>query len=311
MNKKVLLIILILSTIICTVSAGTNNTSDNLSNNEVNPDVSLLPDSYFDIKIVSDEMLNNIRINSGNKAQVLKANRGFVIGIIVDNNLYLSGNLDEELFRSSDFDGDPKKEIYEHLIDITFGRDNSQTELFYSDKPYHIWLDHGYTKDDIENIQKHVIMLNNLSGTTEFEDEKIGLTFLSTNYEPVPYNYYMISIITDRQLEELIDDRDLKLDTLLKKNGKTIGIIRKDHLWLSDMTDTNERNYYFLKGILYSMGFHGESSLKDSFFASGNEDTNLSYLDMEAIKLMYGGRIISGYTAEQVEIVLGLRSLDN
>ncbi len=267
------------------------------------------PDSFFDVKIVSPEMLDTIRSNMGQQGQVLKADRGVVIGVIAGTSLYIRGDLNEDDFPLENIvEDDTKIRIANHLLDIVFGSDNPKITLFKSDLPYYVWFDRAYSSDDIAVTRKYLQELNNLSATMEFEEEEIGLTFLTQNYDPLPYHYYTISVISDEMLKDLEEDRNKDQDHLLKaKSGKLIGMVNQDHLWLSELLSREEYDYYILKGLLFSMGFHGESEDPKSFFERTNEKPNLSDLDRQAIMMMYGGRITDGMDMDAAEIALDLK----
>lgn len=58
------------------------------------------------------------------------------------------------------------------------------------------------------------------------------------------------------------------------------------------------------------MGLHGSTySEPDSFFYGENDlNRNLTALDKEAIKLLYGGRLKSGIDLEETKKTLGLKT---
>jgi hypothetical protein len=63
--------------------------------------------------------------------------------------LYIRGDLVDlrkvQAKKGKTFD---KTDVAEHLIDITFGNDNSKVTLFKSNKDFQNWLDAFYTSDD-------------------------------------------------------------------------------------------------------------------------------------------------------------------
>jgi hypothetical protein len=99
----------------------------------------------FEIRIVSPEMLETVLLNYGKQAVPLKVERGLFIGVLTPGILYLRGDLNEEDFPVRQIIQDSTDEkVGNHLIDITFGRDNSKTELFDNTKEYLIWFDAMY-----------------------------------------------------------------------------------------------------------------------------------------------------------------------
>lgn len=267
----------------------------------------------FEIRIVDPKMLSDVIYNAGSQAVPLKVERGLYIGLVTPGVVYLRGDLNEDDFPQNESKKVKGNDLLgEHLIDITFGRDNAKTDLFDNTQDYLIWLDAMYQQSDVQDIQKDINLINDLSQTVTFEDEEIGLPSYQPNYQPIPYLFYKISIVDHDLMKDLLDDRNSGTEQILKnKKGDSVALVRKDHLYLlSDLTG-DERSYYLLRGLLFSMGFHGESSNPESFFYSENTNAiKLSDLDKEAIRLMYGGRLQSGLDVEGIKKSLGLAKND-
>jgi len=265
--------------------------------------------SGFEICIVSPEMLENVRNNYGSQAIPLKVERGLFIGVLAPGVLYLRGDLNEDEFPLHEIVHENSKEkIGKHLIDITFGRDNAKTDLFTESLKYLIWLDVMYNQEDLKVLNEFIELLNDLSQSVRFEDEKIALPSYRPNYVPNPYTHYKISIVGEGFFKEKLDKRDSVREQILKdRKGRTVALVRKDQMILLNDLPKDERRYFLVKGLLFSMGFHGESSSPDSFFNPGNTcQINLSDLDKEAIRLMYGGRLQSGLDVDGIRKALGM-----
>ncbi len=264
----------------------------------------------FEIRIVSPEMLETVLLNYGKQAVPLKVERGLFIGVLTPGILYLRGDLNEEDFPVRQIIQDSTDEkVGNHLIDITFGRDNSKTELFDNTKEYLIWFDAMYRPEDLQTIREFIEGINDLSQTTRFSDDDIALPSYKPNYNPIPYIYYKISIVDKDLLKEKLDKRDSSKEQILKdNNGVSVALVRNDHLFLLNDLSGDERKHFLLKGLLFSMGFHGESKLQDSFFYNHGIKTVLSPLDKMAIELLYGGRLQSGLDVEAVKKTLGIVS---
>jgi len=273
-------------------------------------DDSKISDVYYNIRIVPASELEKLQKEMGSDEYLVKNDKDYVLGIVSSKGLTLRGDLmqvERETGSSGkEFD---KEDVVLHLFDITFGLDNSKIKLFKSDKKYQFWLDGYYTDSEISYVKNLSTLFNSLSGTTEFEDEEVTLGFLQSNYEVVPYNYYNIKIITDKMLQQYYDDKKKDSDHLIKnKNGELIGIVNDDYVYLVNTLSEEEQRYYILKGLLYSMGLHGVSyKNKESFFYR-NEGMNreLSELDKEAMKILYGGGLKTGDTLETARKTFGL-----
>jgi len=284
--------------------------SDKKSSVNAGSDGAQTSDTYYNIRIVPASELEKLQKEMGSDEYLVKNDKDYVLGIVSSRGLTLRGDL-MQVERDSgssgkDFD---KEDVVLHLLDITFGVDNSKLELFKSNKKYQFWLDGYYTDSEIEYVKNISTLFNSLSGTTEFEDEEVTLGFLQSNYEVIPYNYYNIKIFTEKMLQQYYDDKKKDSDHLLKnQNGELIGIVNDDYIYLVNTLNEEEQRYYILKGLLYSMGLHGVSyKNKESFFYR-NEGMNreLSDLDKEAIKILYGGGLKSGDTLETVRKTFGL-----
>ena len=266
------------------------------------------PKSLFDIRFVDYDRIDALRYYSGPDSQTLQTRPGLIIGLITQDTLWLRGDLTDEFLIEDNSETElTRNEIYEHLLDISFGRSNSRLSLFNNDKKYLIWFDSAYQSQDIDAVREWIALLNSLSQTVEFEDEQIGLPSLKKNYEKMPYNYYQVSIVKPDNLNDLIDNRKDNERILRDSKGKQIGLVRADRLWLDNELYPDERRYFILRGLLWSMGLMGESPSPTSFFSSSiNISSEFSELDRKAIELLYGGRLQSGMDVEELRKNLGL-----
>ena len=223
---------------------------------------------FYNIRIVAPSDLETLINEIHADEYPIYNENGDLIGIVSPRKLYIRGDLvdlQKDTGRSGKtFD---KTDVAEHLVDITFGNDNAKLNLFKSNKDYQFWLDAFYTSDDTKFLLELAAHLNTLSDTTQFEDEELALGFLKTNYADVPYNFYNIKIIPQKMLDEFKDNRKSDESLIKDDEGKLIGIVGNDHLYLVDSMSFEDRKYYMLYGILYSMGMHGTTyTEKDSFF---------------------------------------------
>ncbi|PKL59303.1 MAG: hypothetical protein CVV33_08535 [Methanomicrobiales archaeon HGW-Methanomicrobiales-4] len=269
------------------------------------------PDSFYEIRFISPELLDTILSNSNPEDEVLKIGPGMTIGISTPHILYLRTDLqsDEYLLKNREMT-DLKEEITQHLLYITFGRDNANVTLLKKDLKYMIWFDAVYTKEDITNSLQFARLFNNLSSTAQFEDETVMTGDLMDNYEVKPNNYFNIKITSKQFLEEYRKDKyQSSTEEILKdKKGNLIGILSDTYVYLWDGLSVNERKYLIIKSLLWGIGLHGETSTHpDSFFyKKADSEVSLSNLDMEVIKLLYGGRLSSGMTPDQIRKALDI-----
>lgn len=264
---------------------------------------------YFNIRIIPPTTLEDMQREIGTDEYVIRNEDGDLIGIVSPRSLAIRGDL-VRLAQESEADGKvfDKTDIATHLVDIAFGIDNAKLQLLKSNKDYQFWFDAYYTEDDVKYILDLAKYLNTLSDTTQFEDEEVARGFLKSNYEEIPYNYYNIKIIPENMLEDFKDERKPEEHLMKNQEGDLIGMVAPDHLYLLETLSDEDRKYFIRKGIFYSMGLHGTTySEQDSFFVKEiGKNKELSSLDEEAIKLLYGGRLTTGMSLEETRKTLGL-----
>lgn len=278
------------------------------------PLVSLSPaDSeryYYNIRIVPPSTLIQMEKELKPEEYLIHDEKGDLIGVVSPKYLVIRGDLVQlaqggKGRNGTEFD---KTDIAEHLIDIAFGFDNSKLLLFKTNKDYKFWFDATYTTSDLNTALEFAKFFNTISDSTQFEDEELELGFLKDNYEEIPYHFYNIKIIPENMLDDFKDMRSDSDHLMKDTNGTLIGIASEEHLYLLDTLKEEQRRYYIRKGVLYSMGLHGTSFYdRGSFFyREPGQNMNMSDLDIEAIKLLYGGRLKTGMDLEEAKKTLGL-----
>lgn len=264
----------------------------------------------YEIRLVSPDILQNVNINSEDIDHVIKIGPGQLLGIATPQAMYLNANLhsDEYLLINRD-NTDYKEKITEHLISIMYGKDTANNTLLQKDPDYMFWFDEEYINDDVNTALAFAREFNNLSTTAQFEDESVQKGSLKDNYEVIPYHYYRISITKRVSLDDYKKDKykPTKEELIKDKNGTLIGINGPDYVYLWNGLEGKEREYYLKKAIFWNAGLHGEVSEPDSFFSEkANSSAQLSELDKDAIKLLYGGRLSSGMNADSVRKALDI-----
>jgi hypothetical protein len=268
-------------------------------------------ESIYEIKFVSPELLERIITNADQEDEILKMGQGLTIGIITPKVLYLRGDIQSEdyLIKNRKI-SDMKEKITQHLIDIAFGRDNSNLILLKKDRKYLLWFDAEYTAKDIKNVLHFAQDFNNLSFTTQYEDETVMTGELKNNYQIVPYYYYNIKIVPKQYLENYKKDNynSSKEEMLKDSHGEMIGFLSNDYVYLWNGLNESDRTYYLKKALLWSIGIHGESTTypDSNFYTKVNTSTTLSDLDKEVIKMMYGGRLNEGMSVDEVRKALDI-----
>ena len=265
------------------------------------------PESFYNIWFISSDKLDKVKSHPGPDAILLKTDTGIQIGIITPEGLYLRADLKDSDFPALNNTGITMDDISRHLIDLAFGPDNQKLILFKSDKDYKFFFTDEYTGNDTRIVLDFAKTFNDISNIVSIEDEECELSFLPGVYETTPYYYYNITIVSPLIVNDYLDKKQTTDLVLKSAAGKTIGVVSPDRLVLSDNLSKKERDYYLLKGVLWSMGFHGETTrYPDSFFIKGKMNLNLSPLDMKVITLMYGGKLQNGMDIETTEKALDM-----
>lgn len=272
-----------------------------------NEQIMLDPDSLFDIYFVSNEKLQQVLSQQGASTGILKSDPGLMIGIITPTALYIRSDLHSGFLHTDLNESVTMNDISYHLIDVVFGKDNQKVSGFQSDIDYKFFFTDEYQEDDIRTVLEFASLFNDISGIVRIEDEECERSFLPGSYRIIPYYYYNITIVSPIRFSEYLDDKDPTEAVIRSLRGKPVGIVRHDRLILNDDLSSEERRYYLLRGILWSMGFHGESTrYKDSFFTKGKMNQNFSDIDLMVLSLFYGGRLNNDMELEEVKKALNL-----
>ncbi|MDD1729210.1 MAG: hypothetical protein LUQ50_09075 [Methanospirillum sp.] len=294
---------------VTTVSEGNSDPSGDIQI----PDVSVRtePETFYEIKLVSPELLKIIQANAGVDDQILKIGPGMNIGVATPHVLYLRSDLQsDDYLLAHRIQGDKKNDILEHLLNILFGRDNPNTVLLHSDRDYMIWFDEEYASDDIKTVLAFAREFNNLSSTARFEEDSVLTGDLKNNYEQIPYYYYQIKITSRQFLDNYKKDhyKPASEEQLHDSGGTLVGFIAPGYVYLWDGLSEPERRYFLVKSLLWELGLHGETNAyPDSFFYKKvNSSAKLSQIDKEAISLLYGGRLSTNMTADSVRKALDI-----
>ena len=74
---------------------------------------------------------------------------------------------------------------------------------------------------------------------------------------------------------------------------------------------TGERDHYLVRGVLYYLGFPGETRQYPTsiFYSQPNDVVNLSTIDWQASELMYGNKISNGINLTNPGHAYDLKSL--
>ena len=191
-------------------------------------------------------------------------------------------------------------QINQHFIDIAFDPNNqkiskvsSSTEKIaitgsYKDK------DKAVLSDFIQQFNAHSTTLT-LPGTpTEGSEGNIVVKFmtgpaLDSLSKDTSYNSVNTQPIFNT-------DDSGTICSIYRSSGASTAVT--DYVYLnSDLAD-DVRAHYLIRGILYHMGFPGESGRYPTsiFYSQPNTVVKLSPIDLKAVEIMYGTTITNGMT---------------
>jgi hypothetical protein len=185
------------------------------------------------------------------------------------------------------------EDINLHFIDVAFGGGNVYLErLPYSEKRSTISISNGNPSDEA-TIQSFISDFNELSQSNKlFENIKDG---------QADFN---IKFIADSGMDAIDTTSDAGwLNREFKCGDKVCAKVKNYDIYINADLEGAQRTHYLLRGLLFSMGFKGESmKYSDSiFFYLPNNNTELSYLDQKAVQIMYGLGMRNGMTVEDVK----------
>ena len=83
--------------------------------------------------------------------------------------------------------------------------------------------------------------------------------------------------------------------------------VETDSVYINSDLTGDKRTHYMLRGLLYFLGFTGESmKYPDSmFYSQPNSNAQLDAIDVKAVQLMYGTKITSGMTVSTIKNFYG------
>lgn len=192
------------------------------------------------------------------------------------------------------------EEIRAHFIDSAFGPRSGklfrwQTELV------DVSISGMFHDSDKKVINNLAWIFNELSTTTRMVGE----------VEVDRSAHIMVNFVPENSIRQLKSE-----DTLSSVSEPGTGIIGYMILpgagtgdvviYMNSELVGDVRDHLLLRSVLYGLGFYGESlKYRDSiFFRQGYTTTHMSGIDESALKLMYGGRIRSGMSVEEVRRAL-------
>jgi hypothetical protein len=186
-------------------------------------------------------------------------------------------------------------DIGNHLIEIAFGPDNSVISKPRKDLVA-ISISGSNTDDDLDLVQNFIGQFNNLSSTTKIASniELVGKGDIQLIFMPGS-SLSQINTDNNASVYKDVSSGDVYFIKLDEGNTKKI--------YIDSDLNGNTRDRWILRAILLNMGFYGETAkYPDSVFYSGdNSVSKLSYIDLKAIQLMYGQKIVNGMTRVTVK----------
>jgi hypothetical protein len=192
-------------------------------------------------------------------------------------------------------------QINQHFIDIAFNPSNPKVSKV-SASTEKITITGSYNDKDkaalsnfIQQFNAHSTTLTLPGSPTEGTQGDIVINFLSgASLESLSKDTSYNSINT-----QPIYNRDDNGTICSVYRTTAYGSTVANYIYLnSDLTE-NAREHYLIRGVLYFLGFTGESGrYPTSIFYSqtGNTVVTLSPIDLKAVEIMYGSTITNGMT---------------
>jgi hypothetical protein len=198
-----------------------------------------------------------------------------------------------------------KDDINQHFFDTAFGAGSNSlyrlsnkfshgSELFHDITRISIDYDKStYAQDsDSQVLQSFASEFNKYSKNLELRENRWD--------SPAELGIHVVSSSDFKNI--------IKSPAIIEHNGVIYAKSDEDQVRYSEIYPStiiisndlkgDERNYTIVRGLLYKLGFHGETlKYEDSIFYSDNTNNPiLSYIDKKAIEIMYGSGMYPGMT---------------
>jgi hypothetical protein len=175
----------------------------------------------------------------------------------------------------------PSYDIGSHLLEIAFGPDNNEINKQTKGRLV-VSLEGLYDESDINLVNTFIGQFNNYSSTT-----KISAFIKLDNRADIALAFSPAN--TFKQINTTVEYKD-------PQTGTWYFVITPEKTIVNSDLKGNERKRWILRAVLYNLGFYGETArYSDSvFYASTNNASQLSDIDLKALQLMYGKKISNG-----------------
>lgn len=186
-------------------------------------------------------------------------------------------------------------DIGNHLIEIAFGPDSNAIK-----KPAKNLITIGvvgvYDDSDLLLLRNFIAEFNAYSSTTKIS-ENIQLTGVGD----IPLQFVPENQITQIQEDKILSmSKDVNTGTYYFINT---GEVTGAKTYINSDLKGDERQRWILRSVLYDLGFFGETvKYPDSiFYAGSNKATGLNAIDLKALQLMYGKKVVNGMTRANIK----------
>ena len=193
-------------------------------------------------------------------------------------------------------------DINKNFMRIAFGADNTKIKKWDGDQ-ISVAITGSYTDNDTETIEQFKAQFNNRSSTSRF-------------HSGVKFGDQADIIIQFLPAESINDIANLD-STSVSKNSTTgdinyihstrvIQFVTKEYVYINSDLKGDRRTHWTLRGLLYEMGFPGETNdYPDSIFnADSDRISQLNEMDWNVVTLMYSKKITPGMTFDRVKALL-------
>jgi len=196
-------------------------------------------------------------------------------------------------------------DINKLFIDVAFSND-FQNITRISSQVVKISIGGNYNDNDKIILSNFIQQFNEHSSTTQISSEPTegNLGLILFNFLP---GSSLQSLANDKSFSNLYRKQIINTDN----SGNIVSIYRitlgsssgTANIYINSDLTGDERSHYFIRGLLYYLGFVGQTgTYPDSiFYAAPNNTTTPSFIDWDAIGLMYGKKITYGMSLSDVE----------
>jgi hypothetical protein len=192
-------------------------------------------------------------------------------------------------------------DVTQHFMDIAFGSGNTKLDRLpqspSANSPLSTISLFNGNSNDTALVQSFISQFNDLSATNQF----------STNIKTTTNADIVIRFVSPAGMDAIPKESYTRE---IRSGSVSYARIGPRIIYINDDLKGDLRSHIVLRGILYGLGFPGETlKYPDSvFYYEPNQNTRLDLVDQKAVQIMYSTGLTPGMTVANVKNVIYLKT---